>query len=59
MPGVHCARIPWHVRSEISLWNQPALLCRLKDFYDNLPDIEMQREASRYLYLHHYGGAGR
>ena len=39
--------------------NQPACLCRLKGFYDNLPDVEMQREASRYLYLHHYGGAGR
>ena len=38
---------------------EPACQCRLKDFYDNLPDVEMQREASRYLYLHHYGGAAR
>lgn len=59
MPGVHCARIPWRVLSMFAQWKQPACLRRLKDFFDNLPDIEMQREAGRYLYLHHYGGAGR
>lgn len=38
---------------------QPACLFRLKDLFDKLNDVEMHREASRYLYLHHYGGAGR
>ena len=58
MPGVQCDRNSWHIHSEFAQWKQPACLLRLKDFFDKLPNVQMQREASRYLYLHHYGGAG-